>query len=96
MRIIAPLVCLLATLLVPTLSFAAGTEFTGNPVADDILGTLIYSVIGIIMAFLSFKVCDLITPGDLSKDIADNNIALGVLTGLTILGICIIIAAAIV
>ena len=79
----------------PSTSFAQGTQFTGNPITDGILSTIVYGAIGMIMAFISYKVVDLLTPGDLGKDIADNNIALAILSGLTILGICIIIAAAI-
>ncbi|MCB0360845.1 MAG: DUF350 domain-containing protein [Bdellovibrionales bacterium] len=72
---------------------AAAPAMWGDPLVDGILSTVIYSVIGIVMAFLSFKVIDLITPGHLAKSIAENNIALAVLTGLMMLGICIIIAA---
>ncbi len=57
--------------------------------------SLLYSVIGIILAVLAFKVVDWITPGNLSKQISqENNIAVAVLLGFLILGICIIIAAA--
>jgi len=77
-------------------AFAEPASITGNPIGDGILSTIIYGAIGIVMAFVSFKVVDLITPGDLSKDIAENNnIALALLAGLTVLGVCIIIAAAI-
>ena len=84
------------TLITPTFALAAVPELTGNPIADGILSTLLYSVIGMIMAFISYKVIDLVTPGHLGKDIAENSVALAILAGMTILGICIIIAAAIV
>jgi uncharacterized membrane protein YjfL (UPF0719 family) len=74
-------------------ALAATKELTGQPVLDDVLFTVMYSAIGIVMAFVGYKCIDLLTPGDLGKDIADNNIALAVLTGLTMLGICLIIAS---
>lgn len=59
-------------------------------------GTIVYSLIGIFMVFLAIKLIDLIFPGVLKHQIAeDRNLALGVITGATILGICIIVAAAI-
>ena len=82
-------------LLTSTPALAANPAYTGDPIMDGIIATIIYSAIGIIMAFISYKVIDLITPGDLGRDIAENSIALAILTGLTVLGVCIIIAAAI-
>ncbi|MCB0323163.1 MAG: DUF350 domain-containing protein [Bdellovibrionales bacterium] len=72
------------------------STFTGNPVVDGVLATILYSGIGILMAFIAFKVVDMITPGDLGKAISENNLAMAVLAGCSILGISIIIAAAIV
>lgn len=62
---------------------------------QGIIESLIYSVIGIILAVFAFKVVDWITPGNLSKQISqENNVAVAVLLGFLVLGICIIIAAA--
>ena len=71
----------------------AATALSGEALVDGIISTVIYSMLGVLMAAFSFKVIDLLTPGKLSKDIADNNIALALLTGLMMLGVCIIIAA---
>lgn len=58
--------------------------------------TIIYAVIGIILAMLAYQIIDWITPGRLSKKISEEgNIALGIVVGALMLGICIIIAAAI-
>ena len=81
--------------LLATPAFAAEFGVTGNPVVNDVVATFVYSAIGIVMAFFSYKVIDLLTPGNLSADIANNNIALAILAGLTNLGICVIIAAAV-
>ena len=96
--ILKSIALLLATVALPLSSAqAANLAVTGNPILDDVLATLLYSVIGICMAFFSYKVIDLITPGHLSRDIAENNnTALAILAGCTVLGICIIIAAVLV
>lgn len=73
-------------------AFAAQTLDTDTMIAG-LLSSILYSALGIFMAILSFKIIDALTPGELAKDIAENNVALGVLTGLFMLGICIIIAA---
>lgn len=58
--------------------------------------TVIYAVIGILLALLAYQIIDWITPGRLSKRISEEgNIALGIVVGALMLGICIIIAAAI-
>lgn len=57
--------------------------------------SLLYSVIGILLAVFAFKVVDWITPGNLSKQISqEGNVAVATLLGFLVLGICIIIAAA--
>lgn len=71
-------------------------ETTHLPLQQGILETAIYSLIGLAMAVLAFKVVDWLTPGRMSEQIAkEGNIALAVLAGLMIVGVCIIIAAAI-
>lgn len=62
---------------------------------QGVMESLLYSVIGILLAVLAFKVVDWITPGNLSKQISqEGNIAVATLLGFLVLGICIIIAAA--
>jgi putative membrane protein len=62
---------------------------------QGVMESLLYSVIGIILAVVAFKVVDWITPGDLSAQISkEGNVAVAVLLGFLVLGICIIIAAA--
>ncbi|MFN3847903.1 MAG: DUF350 domain-containing protein [Spirosomataceae bacterium] len=61
-----------------------------------VISSVIYAAIGILMSVLSFKIVDLIIPGRLAKQIAeDRNVAVAVVAGALILGICIIIAASI-
>ena len=62
---------------------------------QGVMESLLYSVIGILLAVLAFKVVDWITPGNLSKQISqEGNVAVAVLLGFLVLGICIIIASA--
>jgi uncharacterized membrane protein YjfL (UPF0719 family) len=61
-----------------------------------VVASLLYSVVGIIMAVFAAKVVDWITPGNLFRQLTDEkNVPLAIFTGLLVLGICIIIAAAI-
>ena len=63
----------------------------------EIVETIVYSVIGIVMAVIGFKVVDWLTPGDLAEDVAHKeNRALAILAGAMILGVCIIIASVLV
>ena len=62
----------------------------------NILGSLIYSVIGLSIFALGFKVFDRITPGKLWHEIIEeHNVALAVIVGAIAIGIGLIISAAI-
>jgi uncharacterized membrane protein YjfL (UPF0719 family) len=62
-----------------------------------IIGTIVYTVLGLIMCVIGFKVVDWLIPGHLARQIAEEkNLAAGIVAAALILGICIIIAAAIV
>ncbi|MCS7073521.1 MAG: DUF350 domain-containing protein, partial [Bacteroidia bacterium] len=66
-------------------------------IIKGIVATLIYSVLGILMMAIGFKVLDALTPGTLSKIIMEEkNLAAGVLAAAMVIGISIIIASAIV
>jgi len=56
---------------------------------------LLFAAIGIAAAILGYKMFDKCTPGDLNKEIIENrNVAAAIVAGAVILGICIIVAAA--
>jgi putative membrane protein len=58
---------------------------------------LLFAAIGIAAAVIGYKVIDKCTPGDLNKEIMENkNVAAAILAAAVILGVCIIIAAAMV
>jgi len=58
---------------------------------------LLFAAIGIVAAIAGYKVFDRCTPGDLSREIVENqNVAAAIVAGAVILGVCLIIAAAMV
>ncbi|MCC6214513.1 MAG: DUF350 domain-containing protein [Polyangiaceae bacterium] len=66
------------------------------PFVKALIATIVYSVMGIVMFAASFLVIRLVTPFSLRKEIEeDQNSALAILIGSVILGLSIIIAAAV-
>jgi uncharacterized membrane protein YjfL (UPF0719 family) len=60
------------------------------------VASLVYSVLGIVILTLGFKILGWVTPFDLNKEISeDDNVAAGVLVAGMMIGLGIIIAAAI-
>ena len=61
-----------------------------------LVGTLVYSTMGVIIMFVSFIIIDKITPYDLWKELSENrNQPIATLAAAIFIGISIIIAAAI-
>jgi len=59
-----------------------------------VIASIVFGLIGIVLAIVGFKLFDLVTPFNLEKEICqDKNIAVGILCGAIVLGICHIIAA---
>ncbi|MGN6553038.1 MAG: DUF350 domain-containing protein [Verrucomicrobiota bacterium] len=80
---------LLATETTPAASWHAQT------LAEAIGLMLLFAGIGIAAAVIGYKVFDKCTPGNLHKEILENkNVAAAIVAGSVILGVCIIIAAA--
>lgn len=70
-------------------------DWRATSLAQAILYMVMFSVLGIALAILGYKAFDLATPGDLHKEIVENrNLAAAVIGGAIILGVCIIVAAA--
>lgn len=56
---------------------------------------VLFSAVGIVAAIAGYKLFDKCTPGDLHKEILENrNVAAAIVAGAVVLGVCIIIAAA--
>ena len=63
---------------------------------EALLAAVCFGAVGIVMALIGFKLFDWITPGNLGEEItAKNNNAAAILAGAVVLGISIIMAAAI-
>ena len=61
-----------------------------------LIGTLVYSVIGVVIMFVSFIIIDKLTPYDLWKELCENrNQPIATVAAAFLLAIAIIIAAAI-
>ncbi len=92
----------LPLILLPGLLFAAesaaGTESAGwraTTLLQAVAYMVLFATIGIVMAIVGYKLFDKFTPGDLHREIIENrNVAAALLGGAIILGVCVIIAAA--
>jgi uncharacterized membrane protein YjfL (UPF0719 family) len=61
----------------------------------ELAGTLIYSIVGIIIFIISYIIFEKLSPFSIKKEIIeDQNVALGIIMGAVFLGLSIIIASA--
>lgn len=61
-----------------------------------VVASIVYSVIGVVVFWVSFIVIDKITPYDLWKQLVEErNVALAIVVGAMCLGVAIIVASAI-
>jgi uncharacterized membrane protein YjfL (UPF0719 family) len=74
---------------------AAASGWHAQTLGQAIGYMLLFAAIGIMCAIAGYKLFDKCTPGDLHKEIVENkNVAAAIVAGSVILGVCIIIAAA--
>jgi uncharacterized membrane protein YjfL (UPF0719 family) len=67
-----------------------------RPLLESLLASGLFGALGIVMAIIGFKLFDWITPGDLGNEITGkSNIAAAILAGAVVIGVSIIMAAAI-
>ncbi len=84
-----------ATPQVPAPRSAPAGVFSRVRIAD-LVATLVYALLGLALGLFGYKVYDWITPFDLRKELEiDQNTSVGIVCGAIILGMCIIVAAAI-
>lgn len=94
------LVVALLSIVAPSLLAADATPATvpswhAQTLWAAIGNVLIFAGIGIVTAIIGFKIFDKCTPGDLQKEIVENkNVAAAIMAAAVILGVSIIIAAA--
>ncbi len=74
---------------------AAPAAWHARTLGEALLYMLVFSIAGMVLAIVGYKLFDKFTPGDLHKEIVDKqNVAAAVIAAAVVLGICIIIAAA--
>ncbi len=72
------------------------TASSWAPFLKAVVGSVVYSIIGIVMFAASFLIIRMMTPFSLRKEIEeDQNTALAILIGSVIIGLSLIISAAI-
>lgn len=75
---------------------SAAAQMFGPELWRGLVHSIIYSLLGLVVLMISFKVFDMITPFDLNKEIAeDDNTAAGVAVAGIMIGLGLIVAAAI-
>lgn len=75
---------------------SSGADWHANSLVQALLYTAVFSLVGTALAILGYKIFDFCTPGDLHEEIVKNrNIAAAILGAAIILGVCIVVAAAI-
>lgn len=89
------------TVGLPGAVWAAENDTGGHLHANSVpqaLGLMVlFAVVGIATAILGYRLFDKFTPGDLHKEIVEHkNVAAAIIAGAVILGVSIIVAAAIV
>lgn len=83
----------------PSLLFAADFPVTQTWHAQSLwqaIGYMVlFSLIGILLAIAGYRIFDRCTPGDLHREIVEHkNVAAAIIGGAVIIGVCIIVAAA--
>jgi putative membrane protein len=84
----------------PLLLFAQATapaDWRPTTLGQAMIYTVLFSLLGIFMAIVGYKLFDAATPGSLHEEIVKNrNIAAALIGAAVIVGTCILVAAAIV
>lgn len=70
-----------------------GSATGSRTLAEELTRTGLWMGIAIVLFLLAYKFADLITPGDLKKQLAEGNTALAIFAGSIIIGFALIIAA---
>jgi hypothetical protein len=91
-----PFLLLLSAPCVFAADSATPTTWHAQTLLQAIGNVMLFAVIGVIAAIVGFKLFDKCTPGHLGREILEHrNIAAAIIGAAVILGVCIIVAAAI-
>jgi putative membrane protein len=86
----------LLALLPLTVAEAASGGWHAGSIGESVLAMAIFALAGIILAIVGYKLFDYCTPGDLHEEIVKHrNVAAAVIGAAVIVGVCIVVAAAI-
>ncbi len=63
---------------------------------QSLVGSVVYSAIGVVIFMIAYKLMEWLLPFDVDKELAeDQNTAVGIVVGSVMIGLAVIIAAAI-
>jgi len=94
-RLVMPLFLLAAGSTLYAADAPAPPSWHAQTLAAAIGYVVLFTALGVVLAIAGYKLFDLCTPGDLHKEIVENkNVAAAIVAAAVILGVCIIIAAA--
>jgi uncharacterized membrane protein YjfL (UPF0719 family) len=75
----------------------AATSWHAQTLVQALANVAIFAIVGTLLAIVYYKLFDKCTPGDINREIVEHrNVAAAIVAGAVILGVCIIIAAAMV
>ena len=70
-------------------------SWRAQTLGQALLFMLVFAVVGIVVAIAGYKIFDKCTPGHLNREILEHrNVAAAIIAGAVILGVCLIVAAA--
>lgn len=73
----------------------ATTAWHAKSLGEAVLHTALFGVLGVVLAIVGYKLFDLVTPGKLHHEILQNkNVAAAIVGAAVILGVCLLVAAA--
>lgn len=75
---------------------AAAGDMQFKSILRPLLWSITFAAVGMVAAFIAIKIFDKATPKiDIQKELLNNNVAVAILTGAVVIGVCIIVAASI-
>jgi putative membrane protein len=78
------------------LAEVSSNSWHASSVAEALFYTALFSIAGTLLAIVGYKLFDICTPGNLHEEIVKNrNLAAAVVGAAVIVGVCIVVAAAI-
>jgi hypothetical protein len=81
--------------LVAGAEVGSGADWHARTLGGAVVQTVVFALVGVGLAIVGYKLFDLATPGKLHQEILENkNLAAGLVGAAIILGVCILVAVA--